>query len=151
MARGNTDANGFNWNADTQECRGVKDAHVIDTKQTKWKTCIFSGKATIEKLTFLYNSFVLLYQYKSKICFLKNYQDPCVQGYEYEKGTSVKGLLNETSDKDNPQCAILCDKNDNCSSYEHTSYGKKCKLFSIDHVEDDHRSGYIHCNRLGIV
>ena len=55
MARGDTDANGFNWNADTQECRGVKDAYVIDTKQTKWKTCIFSGKSKIEKLIFLNN------------------------------------------------------------------------------------------------
>ena len=44
MARGETAANGFNWNAETQECRGVIDADVIDTKQTKWKTCIFTGK-----------------------------------------------------------------------------------------------------------
>ena len=44
MARGETAANGFNWNAKTQECRGVIDADVIDTKQTLWKTCIFTGK-----------------------------------------------------------------------------------------------------------
>ena len=44
MARGETAANGFNWNAKTQECRGVIDADVIDTKQTIWKTCIFTGK-----------------------------------------------------------------------------------------------------------
>ena len=48
MARGErgAKANGFNWNKKTEECRGVIDATVIDTKQTKWESCIFTGKLT---------------------------------------------------------------------------------------------------------
>ena len=48
MARGEkgAKANGFNWKKETEECRGVIDATVIDTKQTKWESCIFTGKLT---------------------------------------------------------------------------------------------------------
>ena len=48
MARGErgAKANGFNWKKETEECRGVIDATVIDTKQTKWESCIFTGELT---------------------------------------------------------------------------------------------------------
>ena len=48
MARGEkgANANGFNWKKETEECRGVIDATVIDTKQTKWESCIFTGELT---------------------------------------------------------------------------------------------------------
>ena len=44
LDRPNYNANGFAWNIETEECRGIIQANVIDAKETKWKSCIFSGK-----------------------------------------------------------------------------------------------------------
>ena len=50
MARGINDvnyyANGFAWNKETKECYGIKEANFIDAKETKWQSCIFSGKSS---------------------------------------------------------------------------------------------------------
>ena len=44
MARGETKANGFAWNSKTKKCMGIEKAHVIDTKQPFWTSCIFTSK-----------------------------------------------------------------------------------------------------------
>lgn len=47
MARGDTNANGFAWNSKNKECYGITDANQIDTKETDWKSCIFTSKLII--------------------------------------------------------------------------------------------------------
>ena len=80
------------------------------------------------------------------------FKDPCEKGYEYKKGTRDGNdqLGDEREQVDNQKCASLCSKNASCSSYEHTRYDNVCKLFKRDGVVNDGRSGYIHCDRLGI-
>ena len=44
MTRGNFPAHGFAWNKEDKRCLGIKNANVINTKDTKWESCIFTGK-----------------------------------------------------------------------------------------------------------
>ena len=44
MTRGDFPAHGFSWNKEDKRCLGIKNANVINTKDTKWESCIFTGK-----------------------------------------------------------------------------------------------------------
>ena len=44
MARGQSAAKGFAWNSPTKECFGIKNASVINEKQSFWASCIFTSK-----------------------------------------------------------------------------------------------------------
>ena len=44
MTRENFPPHGFAWNKEDKRCLGIKNAYRIDAKETKWESCIFSGK-----------------------------------------------------------------------------------------------------------
>ena len=44
MARGQSAAKRFAWNSPTKECFGIKNASVINEKQSFWASCIFTSK-----------------------------------------------------------------------------------------------------------
>ena len=65
MTRGNFPAHGFSWNKEDKRCLGIKNANVINTKDTKWESCIFTGNFNFQnklhnqkgRFNYLYNIF----------------------------------------------------------------------------------------------
>ena len=48
MTRENFPPHGFAWNKEDKRCLGIKNAYRIDAKETKWESCIFSGKLNFQ-------------------------------------------------------------------------------------------------------
>ena len=63
MARGDTNANGFAWNSKNTECYGITNANQIDTKETNWKSCIFTSKLVIGMIPIFPHNIKMKIQY----------------------------------------------------------------------------------------
>ena len=156
MARETSNLNGFAWNSKTRDCYGIKDAIVINTKETIWKSCIFDSKLRNKCMSKNYRvnikDITVIFCCKRHSLKIRNLNEimflgPCEPGYRYQKGTTDANPIANHKYTDNVACAFFCTNDHRCASYEY--YDSNCKLFDTNVVTNQHSSGYVHCEKKG--